>query len=72
MREQAAFILRGRNPDVLTWDRIWTDERLYEKYGITDDEIAFINSLIRPMDHPLITDRNSRVEVILLIPELLE
>jgi len=32
------------------WDRIWTDEMLYEKYGITDEEIAFINSMIRPMD----------------------
>ena len=28
----------------------WTDEMLYEKYGITDEEIAFINSMIRPMD----------------------
>ena len=33
-----------------TWDCIWTDEMLYEKYGITDEEIAFINSMIRPMD----------------------
>ncbi len=31
------------------WDRDWTDEMLYEKYGITDDEIAFIESMIRPM-----------------------
>ena len=28
----------------------WTDEELYELYGITDEEIAFIDSLIRPMD----------------------
>lgn len=32
-----------------SWDRIWTDELLYEKYGITKDEIAFIDSMIRPM-----------------------
>ena len=32
-----------------TWDRDWTDEMLYEKYGITSDEITFINSMIRPM-----------------------
>jgi len=32
-----------------TWDRDWTDEMLYTKYGITRDEIAFINSMIRPM-----------------------
>jgi site-specific DNA-methyltransferase (adenine-specific) len=31
------------------WDRDWTDEMLYKKYGITEDEIAFINSMIRPM-----------------------
>lgn len=28
----------------------WTDEKLYEKYGFTDDEIAFIDSMIKPMD----------------------
>ncbi len=28
----------------------WTDEKLYEKYGLTNDEIAFIENMIRPMD----------------------
>lgn len=28
----------------------WTDEKLYAKYNITEDEIAFIESMIRPMD----------------------
>lgn len=28
----------------------WTDEKLYKKYGLTDDEIAFVESMIRPMD----------------------
>lgn len=28
----------------------WTDEKLYKKYGITAEEIAFIDSMIRPMD----------------------
>ena len=28
----------------------WTDEKLYKKYGLTSDEIAFIESMIRPMD----------------------
>lgn len=31
------------------WDREWTDEQLHEKYGITGDEIAFIESMIRPV-----------------------
>lgn len=28
----------------------WTDEKLYAKYGISEDEIAFIESMIRPME----------------------
>ena len=28
----------------------WTDEILYKKYGLSEDEIAFIESMIRPMD----------------------
>ena len=28
----------------------WTDKELYAKYGLTDEEIAFIESMIRPMD----------------------
>ena len=28
----------------------WTDEKLYKKYGLTVDEISFIESMIRPMD----------------------
>lgn len=28
----------------------WTDEKLYKKYGLTPDEIAFIESMIRPME----------------------
>jgi site-specific DNA-methyltransferase (adenine-specific) len=28
----------------------WTDEKLYKKYSLTQDEIAFIESMIRPME----------------------
>jgi len=28
----------------------WTDEELYAKYGLTDEEIAFIKSMIKPME----------------------
>jgi site-specific DNA-methyltransferase (adenine-specific) len=28
----------------------WTDDELYAKYGLTEEEIAFIESMIRPMD----------------------
>lgn len=30
--------------------RSWTDRQLYAKYGITDQEIAFIESMVRPME----------------------
>lgn len=33
-----------------TWDRIWTDEALYRKYSLNQEEIAFIESRIRPME----------------------
>jgi len=32
-----------------TWDRTWTDEELYEKYGITPDERAYIESIVKEM-----------------------
>lgn len=28
----------------------WTDEELYKKYGLAEEEIAFIDSMIKPMD----------------------
>lgn len=31
------------------WSVDWTDAALYEKYGITEEEVAFIESMIRPM-----------------------
>ncbi|HUW39412.1 MAG TPA: Eco57I restriction-modification methylase domain-containing protein [Rectinemataceae bacterium] len=31
------------------WNRTWTDDLLYAKYGIAKDEISFIESMIRPM-----------------------
>ena len=32
------------------FSKAWTDEELYAKYGLTDAEIAFIDSMIKPMD----------------------
>src|SRR5699024_4336222 len=34
---------------VQIWDRIWTDEELYAKYGLTAEEIAFVEKIVRPM-----------------------
>jgi site-specific DNA-methyltransferase (adenine-specific) len=41
--ERFAFVPR------LPMDRQWTDKMLYKKYGITKEEIAFIEGMIRPM-----------------------
>ena len=35
---------------VQDYSKSWTDEELYAKYGLTDEEIAFIESMIRPME----------------------
>jgi site-specific DNA-methyltransferase (adenine-specific) len=29
----------------------WTDEKLYKKYGLSKEEITFIESMIRPMEN---------------------
>ena len=34
------------------FDEVWTDEKLYKKYGIASEEIAFIESMVRPMELP--------------------
>ena len=33
------------------FNECWSDEKLYIKYGLSKDEIAFIESMIRPMDN---------------------
>jgi len=35
---------------ILDMNELWTDEKLYAKYGLTPEEIAFIESKIRPME----------------------
>lgn len=32
------------------YTRPWVDKELYDKYGLTDEEIAFIESMIKPME----------------------
>ena len=35
---------------ILEFSKLWTDEELYKKYGLTKDEVLFIESMIKPMD----------------------
>ena len=46
---QHAFRSMYRWVPIQPWDRSWSDADLYEKYRITRDEQAFIESMIRPM-----------------------
>ena len=43
-RDTFAFI------PILDMTKRWTDEKLYKRYGLTKDDIAFIESKIRPME----------------------
>ena len=51
LRKPAQHVFRGmyRWVPQQAWNQAWTDKDLYERYGITDDETAFIESMIRPM-----------------------
>lgn len=39
---------------VQSWDRSWTDEDLFAKYGLTDEEISYIQSVVLPMEEELL------------------
>jgi len=51
-KKNAQHAMRGvyQFVPVQDFSKPWTDEELYAKYGLTDDEIAFIESMIKPMD----------------------
>ena len=39
------------------WNQVWTDETLAEKYALTQEELNFIEAMIRPMTIEGVTDR---------------
>ncbi len=34
---------------IQSWTQKWTDADLYDRYGLTADEIAFIEKIVRPL-----------------------
>ena len=34
----------------MDYTKEWSDEELYLHFGLTDDEIAFVDGMIRPME----------------------
>ena len=51
LRKPAQHVFRGmyRWVPIQPWNKKWTDAALYQKYGLVDDEIAFVEQMIRPM-----------------------
>jgi site-specific DNA-methyltransferase (adenine-specific) len=46
--QDAAKDVYGFVPDI-PLSRVWTDQALYKRYGLTEGEIAFIESIVHPM-----------------------
>lgn len=38
---------------IQSWTRSWTDKALYKKYGLTPNEIEYVEAVIRPMDRSI-------------------
>lgn len=51
-KKNAQHAMRGvyQLVPIQDFSKPWTDEELYAKYGLTDEEIAFIESMIKPME----------------------
>ena len=51
-KKNAQHAMRGvyQFVPIQDFSKPWTDEELYKKYGISDEEIAFIDSMVKPMD----------------------
>ncbi|WP_332702626.1 Eco57I restriction-modification methylase domain-containing protein [Devosia sp.] len=50
LRKPSQDVFRGmyRWVPVQPWDRTWTDADLYKKYNLNEEEIAFVEQMIRP------------------------
>jgi site-specific DNA-methyltransferase (adenine-specific) len=51
LRKPAQHVFKAmyRWVPIQPWNQTWTDAALYEKYGINETEIAYIEQMIRPM-----------------------
>lgn len=47
---------------VQDWSHIWTDAELYQKYHLTQDEIAYIEYMIKPFDNPMLFNTNEYID----------
>ena len=47
---------------VQDWNKPWCDAELYKKYAFTKDEIAYVESLIKPMDNAALFDSSELID----------
>jgi hypothetical protein len=49
---EPAFTMKDRFSfvPILPMTKVWTDQKLYVHFGLSEDEIAFIESMVRPME----------------------
>ena len=50
MYQYSTFVLTFIFVPKQNFDEEWTDEKLYKKYGLTQEEIDFIETMIKPME----------------------
>ena len=52
LRKNTQHITKDRFSFVplLPMTKVWTDKKLYAHFGLSDDEIAFIDLIVRPME----------------------
>ena len=57
-----AFSLVYEFVPIQDFSRPWTDEELYEKYGLSDNEKAYIESVIKPMPGETLFDTDEQID----------
>ncbi len=46
---------------VQDWSKPWSDERLYAKYGLSSDEVRYIESIIKPMPEDTLFNTDEQI-----------
>jgi site-specific DNA-methyltransferase (adenine-specific) len=47
---QDAYAKVYEDVPILDFSKSWTDAELYERYGLTEEEITFVETMIKPME----------------------
>lgn len=61
-KTQDAFSLVYEFVPIQDWSKPWTDSELYKKYDLTSDEIAYIESAIKPLPGETLFDTDEQID----------